>query len=460
MDESTITAEGRHFSPCASLAALGVRLQELDVFGPIRERLVIAQKTVKHPPLDKVYDAFITLLAGAHGLVEINTRLRSDPVLQAAFGRTAWAEQSVVQQTLDACTAQNVQQLEQALQTIYRQHSQGYRHDDTKAWQIIDVDMSGLPCGKKAALATKGYFAKQRNRRGRQVGRVLATRYDEVVVDQLFSGTTQLSTALQPLVTAAAQTLDLDAAKRARTIVRVDAGGGSLDDLNWLLGQGYAVHGKEYSSRRAQALAASVTEWVEDPRVAGRQMGWVTQPPSEYVRPVRRIAVRCRKKNGQWGVGVVVSAVPPADVLDLTGQSPDLEHDDHAVLRAYVSFYDQRGGGVATALKGDKQGLGLSGRNKKRFEAQQMVMLLSALAHNVIVWARQWLLPHCPSVRRYGILRMVRDVFRVSGCVVRDAGGRMIELVLNEAAPLARGLVAALSRLLAPLHVAVTLGQT
>jgi hypothetical protein len=262
MDESIMTAEARQFSPCASLAALGLGLQERDVFGPIRERVVIAQKTVKHTPLDKVYDAFITLLAGAHGLVEINTRLRSDPVLQAAFGRTACAEQSVVQQTLDACTAENVRQMERALQVIYRRHSQGYQHDYTKEWQILDVDMSGLPCGRKAALATKGYFAKQRNRRGRQLGRVLATRYDEIVVDQLFSGTTQLSTALQPLVTAAAQTLALDAAKRARTIVRVDAGGGSLDDVNWLLEHGYVVHAKEYSSRRAHALADSVTEWV------------------------------------------------------------------------------------------------------------------------------------------------------------------------------------------------------
>lgn len=117
MDESsTIIAGTRQFSPCASLAALGVGLH--DVFGPIRERLVIAQKTVKHTPLDKVYDAFITLLAGAHGLVEINTRLRSDPVLRAAFGRSACAEQSVVQQTLDACTSANVGQMEQALQAI------------------------------------------------------------------------------------------------------------------------------------------------------------------------------------------------------------------------------------------------------------------------------------------------------------------------------------------------------
>jgi hypothetical protein len=60
--------------------------------------------------------------------------------------------------------------MEHALDTIYRQHSQGYQHDYQADFQILDVDMSGLPCGPKAAFATKGYFAKQRNRRGRQIG--------------------------------------------------------------------------------------------------------------------------------------------------------------------------------------------------------------------------------------------------------------------------------------------------
>ena len=165
----------RHFSACASLAAIGVQVRHLDLFGPIRAGVQIAQKTVKHTPSDKLYDTFISMLAGAHGLVEINTRLRSDSALQAAFGRTQCAEQSVVQETLDACTGKNVSQMEQALDTIYRQHSRGYQHDYTAAWQLVDVDMSGLPCGKKAAFASKGYFAKQRNRRGRQLGRVLAT---------------------------------------------------------------------------------------------------------------------------------------------------------------------------------------------------------------------------------------------------------------------------------------------
>src|SRR3954452_15559868 len=93
MSESTMTPPQR-FSPRASLAAVGLRLRQLDLFAPIRRTVTIAQKTVKHTPAQKVSDAFITLLAWAHGLVAISTRLRSDPAVQAAFGRAACAEQS------------------------------------------------------------------------------------------------------------------------------------------------------------------------------------------------------------------------------------------------------------------------------------------------------------------------------------------------------------------------------
>src|SRR5215210_1236295 len=460
MAESSRATTVPRFSPRTSLAALGLKLRQLDVFGPIRSTVTIAQKTVKHTPAQKLYDAFITMLAGAHGLVEVNARLRSDRALQAAFGRAGCAEQSVVQETLDACTAENVAQLERAVDAIYRRHSRGYRHDYATSWQVLDADMSGLPCGPKAACATKGYFAKQRNRRGRQLGRVVASVYDEVVVDRLFAGTTQLSAALQPLVLAAERTLALDEAKRARTILRVDAGGGSLADVNWALGRGYQVHAKDYSTQRATVLAASVTAWVDDPRTPGRQVGWVTLPPSEYVRPVRRLAVRCRKKDGGWGYGVIISTLPPRDAILLTRQPLDRGADPAAVLLAYVYFYDQRGGACETANKGGKQGLGLTKRNKKRFAAQQMLMLLGTLAHNVLLWARQWLAPRCPTLARYGLLRLVRDVGQISGFLVLDAAGHIVQVVLNRAAPLAPGLATAWGVLLADDGIAVCLGQT
>ena len=116
------------------------------------------------------FDRLYEMLAEAHGLVELNNRLRADGALQAAFGRSRCAEQSVVQQTLDACTPENVTQLEEAMDAIYRQYSQGYQHDYHPNFHLLDVDISGLSSGPKAAFVGKGYTASQRNRRGRQLG--------------------------------------------------------------------------------------------------------------------------------------------------------------------------------------------------------------------------------------------------------------------------------------------------
>jgi len=457
MTESTTISE--YSSPCAPLAAIGVQLQHLDLFGPIRQTVQIAQKTVKYTPADKLYDAFIAILAGAHGIIEVNTRLRADPALQRAFGRTGCAEQSVVQETLDHATPENVTQMTQALTSIFRQHSQSYRHAYAHAWQILDVDMSGLPCGKKAAFATKGYFAKQRNRRGRQLGRVLATSYQESVVDQLFDGKTQLATALQPLVRAAEAVLELDDARRATTLIRVDAGGGSVGDINWLLERGYQVLAKDYSSVRSATLAASVSTWFADPKVPERQVGLVTELPSAYVREVVRVAVRCRTAKGQWSYGVLIAPHDLAALRPLVEQE-GMPGDTAAQVLTAVYAYDARGGGIETSFKGDKQGLGLTKRTKKRFAAQQITTLLGSLAHNVIVWARGWLVEQQPKLAQYGMLRMVRDVFHIQGRIELDAKGHVVRIILNQAAPLVRGIGAALQVLLAPTHSAVNLGQT
>lgn len=456
----------QHSTAHASLAALGVQLRHLDLFGPIRQQVHIAQKTVRYTPTDKLYDAFIALLAGAQGLVEINGRLRPDPALQAAFGRGSCAEQSVVQETLDACTAETVEQMEAAWALIYRQHSQGYRHSYADDWQVLDVDMSGMPCGKKAAMATMGYFAKQRNRRGRQLGRVMATRYREIVVDRLFDGKTQLNVAVLPLVSAAEVTLDLDAAKRERTLIRIDAGAGSISDINWLLMRGYFVVSKDYSTARARLLAKQVRDWIVDPRDGERQVGLVPGPASDYHagqyrRSITRVAVRCRLANGQWGVGVVVSSLPLADACALAGLDATAAATDPTLaVLAYVYLYDHRGGGVETSFKEDKQGLGITKRTKKRFAAQQVVALLGALAHNVLTWAKRWMLPACPAIQRLGIKRLVRDVFGLTGRVAVDREGHVRHILLNQANRLAHHLLVALQALTCSADVAVSLGET
>lgn len=256
----------------AGLVGLGIKVRQLGILKLIESEVKIAQKTVKYTPHEKLTDALIAILSGAKGLVEVNKRVRSDAALQAAFGRAGCAEQSVVQDTLDACTESSVKHMQTAMDNILRAHSQAARHDYGKNWLVLDGDMTGRPCGRKAEFASKGYFAKQRNRRGRQEGYVVASQYDEIVVKRLYDGKTQLNTAFQPLMQAAQNTLELTAEQRARTILRVDSGAGSVEDVNWALDQGYQFHGKDYSGRRAENLAESVTEWLADPRDADRQM--------------------------------------------------------------------------------------------------------------------------------------------------------------------------------------------
>jgi hypothetical protein len=461
MTESIIISEQvkRQFTARATLVAIGAKVRAKKIFEPVSKTVHIAQKTVIHTPVEKLLDAYINILAGGHGMVEINKRVRPDRAVQAAFGRKGCAEQSVVQDTLDACTAENVKQMQQAMQVIYRQHSRGYRHDYGQQWQLVDADLTGRPCGKKAALAQKRYFAKQRNRRGRQVGYVVATLYDEIVVERVYEGKQQLSLALPGLIEAAEQTLNLDEAKRQRTILRVDSGGGSVEDVNWVLARGYHFHGKDYSANRVKNLVDGVA-WVTDPKDKGRQFGWVNEPAELYCRPIRRIAVRCRKKNGQWAQGVILSSLSPEQVLQLTGQPSAYVQDTVVALCAYVYFYDQRGGGVETEIKEDKQGLGTKNRNKKRFQAQQMVVQLEALAHNTLVWVRRWLTPYCPRLEQWGMLRLVRDICHMNGLILLDHTGRILQIVLNQAEPLAKELSVGLASILTLEQIDVILGET
>ena len=114
---------------------------------------------------------------------------------------------------------------------------------------------------------------------------------------------------------------------------------------------------------------------------------------------------------------------------------------------------------METAIKGNKQGLEMTKHNKKRFAAQQMVTQLTALAHNTMVWARHWLTPYAPTLKRWGILRMVRDVCQVSGKIVFDHRHSISHIMLNAADPLAKRLVTGLRALLESEHIAVTLGK-
>ena len=252
--------------------------------------------------------------------------------------------------------------------------------------------------------------------------------------------------------------LDLDALKRKRTILRVDGGGGDDDNINWILVRDYHLLIKVKNWRRAKKLADTVTDWYLDPQVADREVGWV-EKPHQYAKPTRQLALRKRKANGTWSYHALVFTLTDEMLFLLCGQDMPESPKPSDVLLAALHAYDLRSGGVETQNRGDKQGLGLSRRNKHLFEAQEMLVLLAQIAHNVVIWTRNELAQADPRMQKYGIQRTVRDVLQIPGQIHVDCDGNVELITLNEKHPLAPVFQKAFAPSLAAVDLSLILGQ-
>jgi hypothetical protein len=436
------------FSARASLMLVGLRMRAMGIWKVVEEKVQIKQKVIQYRPIDKLLDSFIMILAGGRGITEINTRVRPDEMLQAAFGRDGCADQSTVSATLNACDTQNVQQLRQAAETIYQKHSRACDHDYEQNWQVLDIDMTGLPAGIQGEGVTKGYFSGGKKRRGRQLGRVIATWYDEIVTERLYAGNKQLHASLHDLVTSSEQVLTLNRPERQRTLLRIDGGGGETDQINWELKRGYLILVKAQGWKRIQKMAQPVTAWTTDPHDPDRQMAWAPCP-HPYHKPTRQLLVRTRKQNGKWSYSLLVSNAPDT-LLAVLGHVPIRRaFRDIDRMLAMMYAYDRRGGAAETQFKGDKQGLFLAKRNKRSFTAQEVLVLLAQLAHNLLIWTRNALPDTQPSAQHLGILRLVRDVLTIPGKIELDGQGHLLVITLNQRCPFAAALIQAFAALLA-----------
>ena len=450
------------YSSHGSLIAIAVWVKQQAIWAGVEAKVTIPQKTVIYRPTDKLRAVFAAILAGAHGLVEVNTRLRADKGLCVAFDLPNWPDQSTLSETLSACTTETVTAMRMCLRTIYQQHGRAMRHRPEDGLLILDVDLTGLPCGVQAEEATKGYFSEEPGRRGRQLGRVIAPAYAEVVTEALYAGKKQLTQAFEPLVEAAEQTLhlDQDESRRHDVLLRVDAGAGTEEQIDWALGRGYHVLTKLKSHQRTQKLVRSVVTWYSDPKVPRRSVGHVEQPHA-FVRPTMQIAIRStREHKGKLvtTTRVLVTDLSEHQVMTIASQPCSGSPTREQVALAVAHAYDQRGGGAETENRQDKQGLGLTKRNKKSFAAQEMLVMLAELAHNVLIWVRQDLLQEEPCCQQFGIQRLVRDLLQIPGQLSRIPFSRRYRLTLSRDHPLSKPLLRPL-QVLAGSKLVVDLGE-
>jgi Transposase DDE domain group 1 len=251
------------------LWVLGRYLTDEGVLEPLSD-VRIAQKSVEHSPTQKLTDALMGILCGCKATYETNVRVRPDVPLQQAFGRKRVAEHSTIQRTLDAFTEHNVAQLREAVESIGRRHSRLPYHPYEREMLVVEVDLTGLRASKKAKLSTKGYFSGERNATGRQLVKAISPGYGEVIFCKLHPGNTNSCEVLKQTMNEVERVLGSSPHNRQRTLIRLDGGFGTDENIEWLCSWGYQFVVKGYGGGRAGKLARSVAEdaWHQGP-IAG-----------------------------------------------------------------------------------------------------------------------------------------------------------------------------------------------
>jgi hypothetical protein len=406
------------------LVALGFYVRHHDLWAPIRHRVRFNEPTHCKEPVDALYDMWVGILASCEVVSQVNTTIRADPLLAQAWGRDQFHEQSTIARVLDACGPLQVHQMREATESLFHWLGYAHRHDFSRSLLRVDIDLTGMFASKWAKGSTKGYFSGQRNAYGRQLVRIGATDYREVVASLLYPGFQTSLASLHPAVLTLERVLYLDEERRRGTLLRIDAGFGDDENLAWVLSRDYQLIAKGYSGKRAAAYARRVKHWIEI-RPGER---WVALCPMQLVFPVptQTIVVRWLTSKEHFRHSLYITTDLDATPIEV------------------AETYDDRGAGEVE-IQTDHAGLLLRRRRKRRFAAQEMLVLLNDFAHNWLAWLYAWVLKDGP-FHGFGPKRIVRDLLTIPG-EADIVNGELIELRLKASHPYAAGMAEALEQL-------------
>src|SRR5919109_1273138 len=412
----------------ASLCALGEYLRRHCFFAPLREQVQIRQKTVRYRPVDKLLDALSGMLCGAKTISQSNSTIRVEPAVQRAFGRTGCAEQSTIARTLQASTPETVDQLSRVSWYYLKRYGQTPHHRFAERRLWVDIDVTPLPIGAAAEGSERTWMGRNRSKTGRKTLRVTASAYREILHETLLRGKASAVPALKTALGEVETRLGWTRERRQQIVLRLDGGFGTTEVLNWLLSRGYQVVAKISHSARVRKLRQAIGPW-QPTSSPGREIAVVLHP-HRFCRTTRQWVIRTPKEKGGYQYAVLVTTLTDLEPLALADA-----YDGRAMIES--SFCQ------------DKQALGLVTRRQRRWEDQQIRLLLARLAHHLLLWGKRWL-SRVPTtrwrLRGYGLVRLLRDVWTVPG-VIRWRRGGVVSVRFSPLHPLARPLQASFSAL-------------
>ena len=257
--------------------------------------------------------------------------------------------------------------------------------------------------------------------------RLTVPSYHESLLSLLYPGDRQACEWFKPALQTLEKHWPWSPTQRQQVIIRTDAGLGTDANINFALWRQFQVLMKGFSGKRTQAWVKQLDQpdWIED---VARLRAITAAPVSlRFGRRTQNYLLRWTSPQGKLSYGSLISSL--LDVNPLT------------TLR----LYDGRGADEGE-IASDKSGLLLPKRRKLSLAAQEALVLLTDVAHNLLAWLHPWALRDTPFAG-LGPLCLVTDVLSVPGHLYFH-NGHLSQVSLWQAHPYAEPLQIALVTLL------------
>jgi hypothetical protein len=210
------------------------------------------------------------------------------------------------------------------------------------------------------------------------------------------------------------------------TVLRSDAGFGSDANVNLVLNAQWQLLTKGKGGKRPLAYARQVTADQWQPLPHDRWIAPVADPPP-YAQPTQHFVLAWLTSKGQLKYATLVCSLMAWSALEI------------------ITAYDDRGS-CETEIQADKRALLLERRRKKQLWAQEALILLTDIAHNLLAWTAHWMFART-SFAHFGPLRLTQDLLAIPGRL-HFHRKRLVEVELKKSHPYAADVAAGLERLL------------
>lgn len=340
-----------------------------------RDYFSVPMKVLDYTPLDKLHTLICALAVGCSSTKDVNHKLRPYRPAARLLGMARFPDQSTVNRFLHQLGPDQRRQLEFILDRLLQRFGLWRQ----RARVPLDIDSTGLMVyGRTYEFARKGYFPRQRGRRGYRVS--VASSYGE-------AGSEILALFLDPANAAPAGRLwdclygaaEVVGSLERIGLVRADAAFGSGADVQELIELGVPFVVKGISDQTAKKFARQVepTHWhALDLFTRVAELG--PQRITNCRHPVRVVLVELLTRR--------------ADKRSYSHLYTSLSCEE-ADPEALFHIYNHRQC-IEALFKSAKDGLSLHRLRTRRYAPIENFLLLAAITFNLLAWFRHYFLAH------------------------------------------------------------------